>query len=99
MNIIEAIKSGKRFKRKDWKGYYNAQKANFYFVIDEVMADDWEVEKQITISETDLYEAWEKATKAEDLSSTQEDYLTKKIATYASATPEAFELLKKELGF
>jgi len=45
MNIIEAIKSGKRMRRKGWTEYYDLkERPDFYFVIDEIMADDWEIE-------------------------------------------------------
>lgn len=44
MNIIEAIKSGKRFRRRGEDFYYDL-KNELHFVIDEVMANDWEVEE------------------------------------------------------
>ena len=63
MTIIEAIKSGKRFKRKSWTGrdYIEANVASLDLRIDALVADDWEVEeKQITITETEFANAvWE----------------------------------------
>lgn len=51
MNIIEAIKSGKRMRRKGWTEYYDLkERPDFYFVIDEIMADDWEIEPDLTHS-------------------------------------------------
>lgn len=49
MNIIEAIKSGKRFRRKGWIEYFDLkERSDFYFVLDEIMADDWEIEPDST---------------------------------------------------
>jgi ribosome-binding factor A len=49
MNIIEAIKSGKKFRRKGWTAYYDLQvRPDLYFVLDEIMADDWEIEPDST---------------------------------------------------
>lgn len=44
MNIIEAIKSGKRFRRRGEDFYYDL-KNELHFIVDEVMADDWEIEE------------------------------------------------------
>lgn len=58
MNIIEAIKSGKRFKRKTWETYLlNCVEQNF--TLKEVLADDWEVEPTpVTITREQFVEAW-----------------------------------------
>jgi hypothetical protein len=55
MDIIEAIKSGKKFRRKGSTSYYDLkEKHDFYFVIDEIMADDWEIEEvEIKITSSD----------------------------------------------
>lgn len=61
MNIIEAIKSGKRFARRNEECFfpYNADRISANerknFSIDDVLADDWEVEeKKITITKSEF---------------------------------------------
>lgn len=45
MTLIEAIKSGKRFRRLGEKEYWDRKEiSDMYFVVDEVLSDDWEVE-------------------------------------------------------
>jgi hypothetical protein len=57
MNIIDAIKSGKRFKRKVWL-HYPAEKT---FCATDIVADDWEVESQpVTITREQFDAAWKK---------------------------------------
>lgn len=49
MNIIEAIKSGKRFRRKghiEWIGLPNYEGEEFSFNLDELVAEDWETEPE-----------------------------------------------------
>ena len=57
MNIIEAVKSGKRIKRSMWsefKHYENHYGAK-YTAREDILADDWEVEKgAVTITEKDF---------------------------------------------
>jgi len=57
MNLIDALKSGKRFKRKHWDTFYlNRQE---WFQRKDVLADDWEVESDpVTITRAQLVEAW-----------------------------------------
>lgn len=52
MNIVEAIKSGKRFKRstdttyRDSQQYHYKSDPAFYLLhIEDILADDWEVEE------------------------------------------------------
>lgn len=60
MNIIEAIRSGKRFKRKDWQVYYENQQT--WFSREDIVAFDWEVEDvPVTFTKEQFCEAWEKA--------------------------------------
>ena len=74
MNIYEALKSGKRYRRPPGKKYdpnfwypalcpsYVADRTvRTMFTFEDMIADDWEVEeKQITITETDFANAvWE----------------------------------------
>jgi len=86
MNIIDAIKSGKPFKRTniimDWL------KANRYdeilgLSVFDIIADDWEIqEKQITISESQL-----------------EDVIKQSLIKLGSSSSNFIEHIKKELGF
>ena len=65
MNIIEAIKSGKRFKRAKnsvWIGPKEAQDLVRNIDYASLLADDWEVEeKKITITESAFEDAWDRA--------------------------------------
>lgn len=66
MNIIEAIKSGKRFRHSSWhtptgKDWYSPisdpdnSRATFKLDVNQLVSDDWEVEeKQVTITESDF---------------------------------------------
>lgn len=53
MTIQEAIKSGKRFRISRWvKDFYvgpvdNLDNENHEFTVEQVLADDWEVEEEI----------------------------------------------------
>lgn len=61
MNIIEAIKSGKRFKRKSEIAWMSDDQL-YNYVKADIIADDWEVESQpVTITRKDLDKAWAKA--------------------------------------
>lgn len=48
MNIIEAVKSGKRFKRKSWDGPWCTKDDVSALSLQswEILADDWEVEEK-----------------------------------------------------
>lgn len=65
MNIIEAIKSGKRFKRPDWPEWCSEadirDPEGGYLDIthDALLADDWEVEEPlVSITREQLYKAY-----------------------------------------
>jgi hypothetical protein len=66
MNLIEALKSGRRFKRPDWGQYTEHDLANPDDIIPltpaDIVADDWEVE-EIIVPITDAYfeVAWQRA--------------------------------------
>lgn len=69
MNIIEAIKSGKLHKRKINREWCHAPSVTNQFSlaysIDDILANDWEVEEvRVTITESVLSAAWEKAVKS-----------------------------------
>lgn len=44
MNIIEALKSGKNFKRKSWSKYLSYEDGHRFCCLD-ILADDWEVQQ------------------------------------------------------
>lgn len=48
MNIIEAVKSGKRFRRKGNDGYLNPDHA--HFLTKEDLLADYEIEEKIELS-------------------------------------------------
>lgn len=56
MNIIEAVKSGKRFRRKTHPNYwFDRPPTDHSFTIDWILADDWEIEeKKVEITQEQL---------------------------------------------
>ena len=57
MNLIEALRSGKRFKRSSRNDWLMPH-INYEFTSLEVLAEDWEVEvKKVTITEEDFNKA------------------------------------------
>lgn len=62
MNIIEAVKSGKMFKRRGSKDTWHVtgdRKQILRFFPDELLADDWETEpEKITITMLDFLKAF-----------------------------------------
>lgn len=64
MNVIEAIKSGKRFKRRSEKAWMSDDQL-YNYVKEDIIADDWEIEIQpVTITRADFDAAWDKAHRA-----------------------------------
>jgi hypothetical protein len=67
MNVIEAIKSGKRFRRaswnpKDWAQPHEAQEVLKNTMFQALIAEDWEVEQQvISVTKTQVCAAWSKS--------------------------------------
>jgi len=60
VNIIEALKSGKRARRKSWEPHYGWFMPHFRFDItrEDILADDWEIEeKKVTITYGQLEKA------------------------------------------
>lgn len=89
MNFIEAVKSGKPFKRPNFTFYlrpeYDIQQ--FSFKREDFLADDWVVEeKEVTITTSQFTAAWANAVK-EAMISTSPDY--ERII---------YQQLKKDLG-
>jgi agmatine/peptidylarginine deiminase len=63
MNIIEALKSGKPYRRAGDKDWYPTS-AMFMFSSSMILADDWETqEKAVTITKTQLVDAIKRAAK------------------------------------
>lgn len=65
MNLIDAIKSGKRFKRLNGDVW---QTTNTYsFTAADVVSEEWVVEEeQLTFTKTQLWKAWEECTVSEN---------------------------------
>lgn len=62
MNIVEAIKSGKRFKRNWWPytGWMEPT-GRFSFTVESITADDWEIESEpVLITREQFDAAWSK---------------------------------------
>lgn len=84
MNIIEAIKSGKKFKRRIHTRYYPklgdaVSGMSYRFDAADMLAQDWEVEESsVTIYRSQFEAAW------------------KRVVLFDA--PQVKELLAKELG-
>ena len=67
MNIIEAVKSGRRFRRKGWDPdhqNWHSYMADIMVDNTDVIADDWEVEElSITLTRTQIERAYLEAIK------------------------------------
>jgi hypothetical protein len=88
MTLIEAIKSGKRFRRKDWKidDWVSQDRDDLPLRLTrgDVKADDWEVEETVvTITDSDFERARERVDKKIECEAYFSEYLKE---------------LKKELG-
>ena len=63
MTLIEAVKSGKRFKRKDFELYYEPGSVCRYSY-EDIVAEDWEIEEDVvTITKSKFYDAVAKVLK------------------------------------
>lgn len=61
MSIIDAVKSGKKFKRPDWRTWYDD--SHSVILIEDILAIDWEIEEsKIEITESEFDEAWRDTT-------------------------------------
>jgi hypothetical protein len=59
MNLVEAVKTGKRFKRKDWtETEWMSADGRFTVDAETLTADDWEVEPTVTITKEQFVKAW-----------------------------------------
>jgi hypothetical protein len=64
LNLIEALKSGKRIRRTSWttRDYYPIDDGRVNLPIEAIIANDWEVEEpSATITLSQFYEAWNAA--------------------------------------
>ena len=64
MNIIDAVKSGKKFRRKAncWSWIAAETIAQCHFQPEDILATDWEIEeRKVTITEGEFDAAWEVA--------------------------------------
>jgi len=62
MNIIEAIKSGRKYRRIGEKNWYESAGVtiNYLFPLKSILADDWEVEQTyVTITREQFDQAWD----------------------------------------
>jgi hypothetical protein len=88
MTILDVIKSGKRFRRKGYHTAWFSSEDIVLWLNSDVLAEDWEVEENsITITESVLKAAWEKACQS---SGYHDDR--------ACNPPWLYAELKKELG-
>ncbi len=90
MNLIEAVKSGRRFKRPDWHGMWRVDFADteytFPLTADDILADDYEVEElEVTITSSTFDKAANKV---------REELFYKENDVLGAYLP----ILKKELG-
>lgn len=88
MNIVDALNSGKRFRRKSWSNYI-CYSGEYRFTFLDVVTDDQEVEEKsvIIITAAEFQEAWERAAKkAEGNDIAYDNY------------PSFRDLVAKELG-
>ena len=100
MNIIDAIKSGKRYKRKAYREWYRPASptstcySSLQYSDEDILADDWEVEEnKATITEEQLRQAWIKAHNNAPLV-VQQNW----IGVTNASRPGLYDALKKELG-
>lgn len=58
MNLIEAIKSGKRFRRGD-ESAWTFQMEDYHLSHEDILADDWEIEEPtISVTRSQVTAAW-----------------------------------------
>lgn len=96
MNIIEAAKSGKRFKRKIWGRFEESDLAGQVKIVavGDILADDWEIEeKKVEITNSQFYEAYRRMLVSDGCSFT----LTTTNSTSACIS-HTVHRLAKELG-
>ncbi len=58
MNIIDAVKSGKKFRRPGWQNWHD-DKYHYAYSAEELLANDWQIDLSITISKYQFYDAFD----------------------------------------
>jgi hypothetical protein len=89
MNLIEAIKSGKLFRRKSQpnQDFWFRPMDSHSFTQDEILAEDWEVEEiEVTINKKEFHRAWKEALKKNE------------TAFFPPSMQQLASFLEKELG-
>jgi hypothetical protein len=95
MDLISALKTGKRIKLKEWAGFITPFDSNS-FQVKEILRTDWEIEeKTITISESQFMNCWSNAMK---LTETDPSFNSYGQSQYLFSS-KFISYLKKELGF
>lgn len=62
MDLVSAIKSGKRFSRPRAVAWCEPDNNFYSFKREDILADDWEIEeKSVMVTERELRDAFEKA--------------------------------------
>jgi len=60
MNVIQAVKSGKKIKRPKWERFWKPE--DLSFINEDVIAEDWQLEPEDTLlSEESFQRAWDRA--------------------------------------
>lgn len=95
MNIIEAIKSGRRFRRRGQPRYLELfHDIDLCLSAVDITADDWEVEKQSTINAVDFDRAWNRA----QMDPLAYVHYYGQLPRFETIINEFKERVKKELG-
>lgn len=42
--VLEAIRAGKKAKRKEWSDWVSSESLGFFLFIHDILADDWEIQ-------------------------------------------------------
>jgi len=90
MDIIEAIKSGKKYRRIGEKHWYETAPdfSHYAFSTRDVLSDDWEIEQtSVTITRQQFDDAWVKSIN---------DAL--RVQTHPATLPYLRDLVAKEIG-
>lgn len=54
MNILDAMKSGYGFKRKNWDNFYSLDEEYRQFAVRDILADDWVVHDGRSVCDSQL---------------------------------------------
>ena len=88
MTLIDAVKSGRLFKRKNWKLYYSFDKDHMNFTKTDVLADDYELlPNSISFTEDEFYDIYTRS------------MIEYNMQPWTRYTETFVSILKKNLGF